>query len=148
MRGYSATDIFSQRSQRLLEEATSLVEAVPQRKTVIRCHELARAVWAVLRREYRGLRVVDGKYGSVEHSWLALRNYGDLVPGHHVYLDVYAVGRLPQVQLVALDWATHHGDQYKVGKERDDIQHVIVDDLVLRMGEAREFVRLYSETEI
>jgi len=39
--------------------------------------------------------VFHGMYGISEHTWLRNRHWG---PGH--LLDVYSVGRVPQVQLV------------------------------------------------
>ena len=51
------------------------------------------------------MRVVDGKYDRAEHTWLAYRD----VRGHARILDVYCVGRLPQVMLLdAQAWSLGH----------------------------------------
>lgn len=60
----------------------------------IRCHEMARAVGRIL-----DLPVVDGVCGAVQHSWLTIKAHQDPTEREFI-LDVYAVGRLPPVQLV------------------------------------------------
>jgi hypothetical protein len=72
----------------------------------LRCHELARVVYEVLtgiehavpRALVEGglaMHLVDGHYGSSQHSWIGL------VDGvERGILDCYAVGQLPPVQLV------------------------------------------------
>lgn len=117
MRNYSREVIFSKDELRLLESAIDLLERVPNgvfknhgdTGDLLRCHELARAFGRVL-----GLKVQDGKVGPIEHSWLWTKDpaYALLVPikeptlGSHNFalraniLDVYAPGKLPQVQLI------------------------------------------------
>ncbi len=92
----------------------------------VRCHELARAVWAVLGFDHYG-RVVDGKYGRVEHSWIELWEVEGLAA--RWILDVYACGRLPQVQVVDLFFTLPHEDAYQRGEPRDDINQAMVNSL-------------------
>jgi hypothetical protein len=87
----------------------------------LRCHELARAVHLVVSADEHKLLVVDGKCGSIEHSWLHISD--------GVILDPYAPGRLPAVQLVDLIVGT----AYRPGAPRDDIRQAIIDRLVLEM---------------
>ncbi len=133
MRSYSETHVFSARELKILQQATEIVAGFPG-EPELRCHEVARAVGHLL-----GLEVQDGKYGIVEHSWLWLTP-----EPHTAILDVYCVGRLPQVQIVDLCGVLPHGprvegrenahDWYATGYEcattsRSDIRH----DAVLRL---------------
>ena len=82
----------------LYERAVVLVASLPDEDHLlgkpVRCHEVARAVGRIL-----GLPVVDGVCGAVQHSWLTIQAHRD--PDERTFiLDVYAVGRLPPVQLV------------------------------------------------
>ena len=114
MRSYSETDVFSQYQLDVLEAAERLVDAIqdpPVGADPWRCHEVARAVGVRL-----GLRCVDGKYGSVDHTWLVV-GVGDVI------LDVYAVGSLPQVRLLDVRlWMLPHAKGYVAGAPRDDIR--------------------------
>lgn len=82
----------------LYKQAVVMVGALPDGDHLngkpIRCHEMARAAGRVL-----GLEVVDGVCGAVQHSWLTLKAHQDETEREFI-LDVYAVGRLPPVQLV------------------------------------------------
>lgn len=86
------------------ELALALVARVPnhldERGREIRCHELARAVARELLRRAGlgtpGIRVVDGRLGAIEHSWLELTS----ALKDQAILDVYTPGRVPQVQLI------------------------------------------------
>lgn len=104
-----------------LDLATKLVAKIsPRRGDEVRCHELARAVHRCL----GGLRtaVADGYLGFVEHSWLEL-------PGRLV-LDVYAPGRLPQVQLVS----THSSVAvFRRSTTRTDVSQSLIASLVAEM---------------
>lgn len=121
MIGYSANEVFSQNSQQLLALATLIVSSFPEiddAGELIRCHEVARAVGEILQ-----LEVVDGRYGMVEHSWLELSR-GRI-------LDVYAMGRLPPVQLVMSSALTIPEYQaHKAGTPRDDIRADVVGKLI------------------
>lgn len=134
MKSYSETTVFRREDLELLAEASRLVAAVPdppEGASPWRCHELARAVGAVL-----GLRAQDGRYGLVDHTWLWVGE-----PPRAV-LDVYAVGRLPQVQLASLDvvvpWPARSDrpdrgpgvNGYAPGDRRDDLRFADVDFLV------------------
>jgi hypothetical protein len=101
----------------------------------VRCHELARAVRRCLLSE--GLLdgwtcvVRDGSLCGIEHSWIEIvARSGD--PRRSI-LDVYAPGRLPQVQLVDHHFAVAR--EYLVRLDRSD-----VDSSVVRRLE-REMVR-------
>lgn len=87
----------------------------------LRCHELARALRAVL--GDRTLFVVDGTCGGIEHSWLTFPD--------GAILDTYAPGRLPAVQLV--DGRSVVGVAYRAGEARRDIRRSILRRLVLEM---------------
>jgi hypothetical protein len=92
MKTYSEREVFDERDLSAFEHARQIVEVLPdydQEGEQLRCHEVAALVGKILE-----LPVRHGKYelGS-EHSWLEL-------PSRHI-LDVYAVGRIPPVQLVA-----------------------------------------------
>ena len=124
MNSYSLK-IFSGADAQYLKHATALIDRLPssylaenlfeKKLHVVRCHELARAVGRMF-----GLMVIDGKYGAVDHSWL--------MPGPHI-LDVYAVGRLPQVQLVSIETLLPHG-MYRIGPTREDIDTAFVQEIV------------------
>lgn len=131
MRSYSATDIFSTLELDLLARAERMVAAIPEELdrahqivhgSRVRCHELARAVGRLLELHWQ-----DGYYGFVEHTWLwttAPSRFG--LPN---ILDVYAVGSLPQVRLVACTNPSlpHVGWAYRPAATRTDI-----DDSLLR----------------
>lgn len=87
----------------------------------LRCHELARAVQRVIAHKMYELIVVDGKCGPIEHSWLCFSD--------GVILDPYVPGRLPAVQMID----PIVGTAYRSGAQRRDIQHAIIDRLVLEM---------------
>jgi hypothetical protein len=140
MKGYAATDVFTARELQLLEKATKLVAAVSDDTAyvaageLIRCHELARAVGDVLH-----LPVVDGKFGSVEHSWLlttlpnSAKRTAGFVPRPSI-LDVYSVGRLPMVQLVDnVHWGLTAHKAYVEGEFRKDINTGVVERLLCQM---------------
>jgi hypothetical protein len=63
---YSEIEIFPAAALAILDAATRIMAAIPDLKDrELRCHEVARVVGILL-----NLRVIDGKYGAVEHSWL------------------------------------------------------------------------------
>lgn len=105
---------------RLLTRVDALVAGVSRLwGNELRCHELARAVHCVVADP--SIMIVDGRCGSVEHSWLQFPDA--------VILDAYAPGRLPAVQLVD----PLIGFAYRSGLGRDDIRQSIVDRLVIEM---------------
>lgn len=129
MLNYSAIHVFSTEALRALKAATQLVELVPDSFKDVRCHELTRAVAFVLDRvcNVSAPRMIDGTYMRVyEHSWIELRE----LP-RRVILDVYAIGALPQVQLVDGDM---RNSPYQIGAEhRTDIDTTMVAELVAGM---------------
>lgn len=109
MRSYSETSGFTDRAQDLLREAQGIVSLIPdpaEGRPCWRCHEVAHAVGDLL-----GLKVVDGMFGSVEHSWLVIPDGCSKRDGDAI-LDVYAVGVLPQVLLVSTYAALPHHETY------------------------------------
>jgi hypothetical protein len=98
----------------------------------LRCHELARAAHQVLYQLKRTTRVVDGRLFGIEHSWLSLGSESGL--GSGPILDVYCPGRVPQVQLIDNHWAVARG--YEPGKDRRDINQVIIAKLIEEMSRA------------
>lgn len=129
MDSYAELEIFCQRDIDLFNRAVELVALVPGSKVDgedIRCHELTRAVGSILK-----LPHVDGKYNSVEHSWLLCVDNVLEMGGLRALLDVYAVGALPQVQLIDLrSWGPLRRAPYKEGPVRDDIRHHALEELL------------------
>lgn len=131
MRGYSETDVFPEKAQVAFRLATVWADVGLQLDEApwdqIRCHEMARIVCYGLVRRGIDAEVVDGKYGPVEHSWIAL-------PWSQAVLDVYAVGRLPQVQLVSanLGLATLYVPDPE-GRMRDDLDKDLIDAAIDRL---------------
>lgn len=132
MKSYSEKEVFTSAELDALARASRLVAKIDARdfESVIRCHELARAVGRLL-----DLRHEDGVYsanasdGGVDHSWLFVPNSW----GGCSILDVYAVGRLPQVQLVYCGVTVPHHRCFLARGERDDIDGQVVDKLVAAM---------------
>lgn len=105
-----------------LLRAMQLVEAIPDEMSEgLRCHELARALGIVL-----GLKVRDGKYGPVEHSWLLTEGRD----GDPNILDPYVPAHVPQVQLREMNVAfmPHPYSYYPMA--RTDIKQDMVEKLV------------------
>lgn len=134
MLSYSHTEVFSQAEINLLAQAIKLVDAVKEGGSVIRCHELARAVGRVL-----DLPVEDGYYGFVDHSWCWTRPVDRRPPTPRIgwpnILDVYCVGQLPMVQLVASEPSglPHVGWAYRTGPKREDIRWDVAGELQRQM---------------
>lgn len=129
MKGHAAVHIFSEEEMRWRDTAQELVEMVddPDGST-IRCHELARAVFDALKAYgARPLRVEDGKFGPIEHSWIVLPSWA--------ILDVYMPGMYPMVQLVHWSDLVPQGRAYKRGEPRDDIKVEKVKELFEVMTE-------------
>ncbi len=138
MKSYSETNIFSPVALTLRKVVERLVELLPDPepgKDLWRCHEVARAVEGVLETSLEAggsgarLHVFDGKYGppamgGIDHSWLVLLQPDK--PG--VVLDPYAIGRLPQVQII--DWEMQLACMYKASGYRNDIDKTVVQYMV------------------
>lgn len=141
MKGYACTNYFKAYAVELFERAVKLVEALPEPADVdsIRCHELARAVQIELW-PHGTTTVVDGKFGSVEHSWLELGtgagaqatySRGEPYQRARIILDVYSVARTPMVQLVdPREWPVWLAPLYIAGPRREDINEAKVVALV------------------
>lgn len=126
MISYSQTSgVFTPHMLKSLTLAKRYVGYLPNKigKRVTRCHEVARVVAEYLdtAEDLKGLKIeiYDGHYGPMEHSWLVLR---DRFKGatYVAVLDTYAVGRLPQVQLVST--SVGHALLYEAGDPRKDIR--------------------------
>lgn len=140
MRSYAQECIFSPHEIALWEHACRLIARIPDEDSKhIRCHELARAVGRILVLPHQ-----DGHYGFVEHTWLwtetppqdvAIERWLPFVPN---ILDVYAPGKLPQVQLVHAKSVglPHIGWSWRPGNPREDIDADLVDHLVRTMRPA------------
>lgn len=125
MRSYSETHVFSEYDLWMLKTAQDLVARIPEDGSpnhpegLLRCHEIARVVAKCLHIEQM---VEDGKYGHTDHSWIRFPNTN--------ILDVYAVGRLPMVQLVCCTSLTLlEPTLYKRLGARTDIDHTLVEQL-------------------
>ena len=102
MRSYSERVRFTKRERKILSSAGLAVAMLPTNLDPsgeeIRCHELARAIARQL-----NLRVVDGMYGLVDHSWCmitAAPENGSESSSWDKILDVYAIGQCPQTRLI------------------------------------------------
>jgi hypothetical protein len=102
MHSYSERVRFTKREGKILSSASLAVALLPTdldpSGEELRCHELARAIGELL-----NLRVVDGMYGLVDHSWCVITaapEAGSDASSWDKILDVYAIGRCPQVQLI------------------------------------------------
>lgn len=128
MVGYAASHVFSSREIDLLEQAESIVARIREDPD-LRCHEVARIVSVLLAvgEVQDGLYLASPKGVPAEHSWILL----DHPMADHV-LDVYAVGRLPMVQLVDIDLPLM--SPYAAGPRRQDIRQGLVDRIVAEMG--------------
>lgn len=124
MIGYAERSVFDPDLLRFYRRAVDLVASVegPQDIDALRCHELTRAINPMLG---LGLAfdVVDGKYGSVDHTWLVYAQ------GRGI-LDVYAIGRVPMVQVVETTALLPERSYYRPGPTRKDIRHEQVAELL------------------
>jgi hypothetical protein len=138
MKSYAVREVFSTTHQAILHDAERCVSKLSDAYgNELRCHELARAVHAVLVSSDRWtsfskLDVVSGMYFAVEHSWIRLC---DLTHSQkYAILDVYCPGRIPQVQLIHEHFAISRG--YVVeAQSRSNIKTKIVTQLINEMQE-------------
>ncbi len=130
MIGYAERVWVPARTAEVFRYARSLVARVPSHLDPegreVRCHELARAVARCLAGQRVAHQVVDGLLWAVDHTWIVLPD-----PGRRLLLDMYAPGRLPQVQLICDDACVSRG--YTPGEERTDVRWSVVDHLVRAM---------------
>jgi len=95
----------------------------------VRCHELSRAVAHQLTAIGTKAEVVDGSLWWADHSWILLPGQTD-----SALLDVYAPGRVPQVQLLHDHHVVTRG--YERGPARTDVRTDVVDVLCRLMEHA------------
>lgn len=118
----------------LIRRATEVVERLPTihepDQSLLRCHEVARIVLAVVRYEFRNIEmtVVDGKFNHGDHSWIYWWRNG-LRHRYRFILDTYCVLAYPPVQ-ARLEMPLNPLDIYKQGSFRSDIRREIVDHYV------------------
>lgn len=125
------TNVFDADAIKAWGRATGFVQKVPQvdpQGRDIRCHELVRGLQPLLGPEWM---VIDGFNHTTDHTWL-FRTQGTVI------LDVYAVARLPAVQLVDAGYLPYRlsplaaaphltaNPQYQEGRPRDDIREDVV----------------------
>jgi len=134
MTPYVVQEVFNAYELELFERAQHLVTFIPAKfdDEWVRCHEVARAVAKLL-----GIppnQVADGWYGQAEHSWIwtSRKEFG-LVPN---VLDTYAIGRVPQVQLIHS--SPYIPFEYRRGDPRSDIKLRVVNKLVSIMRREHE----------
>ena len=143
MKGYARTRVFDATTLAMLADAERAVAAIPDSLGEVRCHEVARAVAGYLfHRKHigRALMAVDGTYGSPgglrhEHSWIEVWPSGS-PRGPLFIIDPYAVGRLPQVQLVDADPLHGLASMYREGHERADIDRALAARMLAAIDEA------------
>ena len=119
MKGY-AEQFFLPEQRELYERAACLMAIFEEEFEPLRCHEVTRVVADVCN---VSSAVVDGFFDHIDHSWIELLGPGS----RRVILDVYAVGRLPLVQLV--DTGTRllpYAALYKARSFRNDIRHDVM----------------------
>lgn len=127
MRSYAET-VFSADAREALRIAEAVVRALPDGPAGewLRCHEVARAVCSRL----TDALLFDGVFGGfMPHTWLYVRNGSET----RVLLDPYAIGRLPQVQLV--DPSFRMCDAYVRGDLRKDIRRAELAALIASLPE-------------
>lgn len=131
MISFAERECFSAQARAIWLAATILVNRVSAAwSDELRCHELARAIQTCLQSEGHRVTLVDGRLWIVEHSWLKIPSGRDsLMPP---ILDVYCLGRLPQVQLIDDHMVIARG--YEPGPLRTDIRQDIIDRLVKEMA--------------
>ena len=118
MKGYSERKIYPDWALRAFRDATAIVNSIyivyneDDEKTIIRCHELARAVLPFLESNWK---IIDGHYASIQHSWLVRDK---------LILDTYNAARLPMVTLIGGHWSSV--ELYRPGSLRDDIRLDII----------------------
>ncbi len=136
--GYAYQEIFSIRELTLYKRACELVARVPYEwnGSVIRCHELVRAV-----AKFTDLTYTDGYYGMCEHSWLWLKPLEEFSSLPRI-LDVYTPGRIPQVQLV--DPSMNLPFEYRRGPPREDIRDSVVTELCCWMRDKPQSIRSFG----
>jgi hypothetical protein len=120
---YAELEVFRAGELAMYRTAVELVSKLPTWDLDgrwVRCHEVVRAVAATV--GFIDLRVRDGLYRGIDHSWLE-------VVCRPVVLDVYAVGQLPPVRLVDI----RAGD-FDPRALRGDIRHDVVELLRARMA--------------
>lgn len=153
----------------LLTTAELAISRIPQGFDLhgreLRCHELTRAVWSVVCESLmcsylrpKWLRVVDGTYAGVDHSWIEMTIPAMLMEHRSTYfiqyppkvsptagprsraiLDVYAVGSLPQVRLIeCAPLLKASWELYQPGAPRSDIREDVV-NLLLWSLQAERF---------
>lgn len=142
MKGYSERCVFLPSVIRLHTLLSKVIDQFDSNSSTInlgesrnelRCHELARAVKRFMTHgnfpyhlHPANVTLLDGKYGLVDHSWLELFCKSPEGLCSLYILDVYAVGQLPQVQLLDTTFQLPHRANYKPGARRDDINMRIV----------------------
>lgn len=130
MIGYAERQCLSSGAVEAYRRACALVERVDDH-TATDGHELARAVATRLTADGFVVEVVDGQLGSIDHTWI-------LVPSRSrtedtALLDVYAPGRIPQVQLLHDHPFVSRG--YEQNLHRTDIRQSVVEELCRKMGQ-------------
>jgi hypothetical protein len=146
VKSISETEYMVPGAQELLERAAEMVRHLPDEvdPAGVRCHELARAVaTCLIRRDpawEQYIKVIDGTYDHVDHSWIYL------LWGSGYVLDVYTVGRLPQVQLVQ-SHSLLQGTRalYKAGSPRQDIRSEVVEAMLCALGVKTKKIKLSKQ---
>jgi hypothetical protein len=137
MKGYSERCVFLPSVIRLHTFLSKVLEHFdsspyglgPDRE--LRCHELTRAVKRFMVHgdvPYHppNVTLYDGKYSIVDHSWLEILAKSPEGLCSLYILDVYAVGQLPQVQLLDIAFSLPHRASYRPQAWRNDIDMDVV----------------------
>lgn len=132
MKGYSENMLFSDGAKSCLQMANIIVNKIDhewKERDELRCHEVVRICYEIIAEKYPLIKVVDGVFGDVDHSWLVIeRSY---------ILDVYCIGRLPQVQLAHpyIPSSVDLNDLYQEREERKDIKIELVNHIINHVTE-------------
>ena len=143
VRGYSEKEVFTSFELGKLGAARDYVARIDEAKIagIIRCHELVRAVGRLLQLAHEdGVYAAAGSAGGVDHSWLLVPHSSKTSVAGYSILDVYAVGRLPQVQLLHCGLTVPHHASFIPRGERSDVDKVMVLRLMQTM------LPMYSKT--
>ena len=128
MKGYTEKVLFSEGAKVCLEMANKIIDYIDHewnKDDQLRCHEVARICQEIIVREFPliKVKVVDGLFGRIDHSWLVI--------ARRFLLDVYCIGQLPQVKLLHPDiFGIDLDDSYSERGERTDIDEQLVEKMV------------------
>lgn len=120
MISYAGRRVFTGKAMAAAKAAALVVSHIKEvEDEKLRCHEVARIVQRILKPIFP-IKLRDGSYGiCIDHSWCLIDGY---------ILDVYAVGSIPQVQLVDANLPGINAFN-PAQEEREGVNHDLVDEI-------------------